>query len=128
MPFGPKWTAGILGHYSEAWAIAPWLRAEVCGRRGSELGAGGSQGKSWKLSGSRWETGKGSEGVREGQERSGRSGRSGRGPEGCGKVRKRQKGTGSNSMLQQLVITNLESFMIGLLNGKFFKNIFFFSN
>jgi len=23
MPFGPKWTAGISGHYSEAWAITP---------------------------------------------------------------------------------------------------------
>jgi len=31
MPFGLKWTTGILGHYSEAWAIAPWLGAEVCG-------------------------------------------------------------------------------------------------
>jgi len=75
MPFGPKWTTGILGHYSKAWAIAPRLGAEACGRRGrcgSEPGAGGSQWKSWKSSGSRWETGKGSEGVREGQERSGR--------------------------------------------------------
>ena len=31
MPFGPKQTAGISGHCSEAWAIAPWLRVEACG-------------------------------------------------------------------------------------------------
>ena len=31
MPFGLKQTVGILGHYSEAWAIASRLRAEACG-------------------------------------------------------------------------------------------------
>jgi len=31
MPFGLKQTAGISGHYSEAWAISPRLGAEVCG-------------------------------------------------------------------------------------------------
>jgi len=30
MPFGLEWTAGISGHYSEAWAVAPWLGAEAC--------------------------------------------------------------------------------------------------
>jgi len=94
------WTVGISGHYSEAWAIAPRLRAEACGRCGSEPGAGGSQWKLWKLSGSGWETGKGSEGVREGQERCGRSGR---GPEGREKVQKRREGTGSNGTLQAVV-------------------------
>jgi len=62
MPFGPKRTAGISGHYSEAWAIAPQLGAEACGSRWkhaqdaqdseSELGVSGSQWKLWKLSGS----------------------------------------------------------------------------
>jgi len=85
-----------------------WELVEARGSRGSCREAGGRQGR--------------------GRKGYGRVRRGPGGPEGCGKVRKRQKGTGSNSMLQQLVITNLESFMIGLLNGKFFKNIFFFSN
>ena len=75
MPFGLKRTAGILGHYSEAWAIALRLGAEACGSRWkhaedvedseSEPGAGGSQWKPWKLLGTvedMWER----EGVRKG--------------------------------------------------------------
>jgi len=61
MPFGPKPTVGISGHYSEAWAIGPWLGAEVCGSRkhaedvedsGSELESSGIQWKWWKMLGS----------------------------------------------------------------------------
>ena len=78
MPFGPKRTAGISGHYSVAWAIAPQLGAEACR----------SQWKPGKSLGSGWKTGKGSEGVWEGQERCGR------GPEGRGKMRRRREGTG----------------------------------
>ena len=99
MPFGPKRTAGISGHCSEAWAIAPWLGAEACGSWWKPVEAVEDVGERWKSSGSGWETGKGSEGVREGRERCGRSGR---GPEGRGKVRKRRKGTGSNGTLQYL--------------------------
>ena len=51
-----------------------------------------------KQVGDMWETGKESEGVQEVQERCGWSGR---GPEGHGKVQKRQEGTGSNSTLQE---------------------------
>jgi len=96
MPFGLKRTVGILGHYSEAWAIALQLGVE----------AGGSMWKMWKTveanrelveaSGSHgrcreavedmWETGKGCRG-------------SGRGLEGHGKVRKRREGTGNNGTL-----------------------------
>jgi len=31
MPFGPKQTTGILGHYSRTWTIALQLGAEACG-------------------------------------------------------------------------------------------------
>ena len=71
-------------------------RAEDMEGSGSEPGASGSQWKLWKLSGSGWKTGKGSEGVWEVRKRSGR------GLEGCGKVRKRWEGTGSNGTLQYL--------------------------
>ena len=53
-------------------------RAEDVKDSGSEPGAGGSQWKSWKLSGSRWETGKGSEGVREVWKAVGKCGRDGK--------------------------------------------------
>jgi len=58
MPFGPKRTVGISGHYSEAWAIAPQLGAEACRSRWKPVEVVGKQ----------WKTGKGSEGVREVQE------------------------------------------------------------
>ena len=95
MPFGPKRTAGISGHYSEAWAIALRLGAEACG----------SQWKPWKSSGSggsHQEAGgrQGRGQVREGRERCGRSGR---GPEGCGKVQKRREGMGSNGTLHSRI-------------------------
>jgi len=83
---GRKRTAGISGHYSEAWAIAPRLGAEACGRHGSEPGAGGSHGSCREAGG------------RQGRGRKG-CGRSGRGPEGRGKVRKRREGTESNGTL-----------------------------
>jgi len=57
MPFGPKRTAGISGHYSEAWTIAPRLGAEVKPVEAVEVVR--------KRVGDR-------EGVWEGQERSGR--------------------------------------------------------
>jgi len=105
MPFGPKRTAGISGHYSEAWAIALQLRAEACGSwwKHTEVvegsGSRGSRGSRQEAVGDMWEIGKGSEGVREVRERCGRCGR---GAEGRGKVRKRWKGTESNSTLQYL--------------------------
>jgi len=101
MPFGPKRTAGISGHYSEAWTIALRLGAEACGSRWKPVEANrepveasGSCGRHREAVEDMRETGKGLEGVREGRERSGR------GPEGRGKVQKRQEGTGSNSTLQ----------------------------
>jgi len=88
MPFELKQTTGILGHYSEAWAIAPQLRVEACGSQWKPVEAMEDIRKQWKTCGTQ-ETGKGSEGVQNGQERSRRSGR---GLEGHGKVRKRWEG------------------------------------
>ena len=68
MPFGPKRTVGISGHYSEAWAIALWLGAEACRSRWKPVEAVEVVGKQWK-------TGKGSEGVQEVREIQKRSGR-----------------------------------------------------
>ena len=45
MPFGPTWTAGISGHCSEAWAIAPRLGAEACGSWWKPVEASGSRGR-----------------------------------------------------------------------------------
>jgi len=81
MPFGPKQTAGISGHYSKAWAIAPWLGVEVCGRQWKPVEPVEAIHKWVGGSGSQWETRKGLEGVWEVQERCGRFEG---GPEGCG--------------------------------------------
>jgi len=81
MPFGPKWAAGVLGHCSEAWAIALRLRVKACRSW-------------WKMSGSgegRWKAVEGSEDVwkwvgdQEGVRRS---------QEGLGEIRKVQKRLG----------------------------------
>jgi len=103
MHFGPKRTAGISGHYSEA-------RSGSMRKSSGDAEAGGKQ---WKLvedkrkvrktCGSWWKTRKGSEGVRKG------FGRFGRGAGGSEEVRKAVgkcgrggKGTGSNGTLQYL--------------------------
>jgi len=71
---------------------------------GSEPGAGGSQWKLWKSSGSGGRHVGDKEGVGRGAGGAGEvwkvRKRSGRGPEGCGKVWKRRKGMESNGMLQ----------------------------
>ena len=73
MPFGPKRTAGISGHYSEAWAIAPQLGAEVCGSWWKPVEAVEVIGKQV---GDREGVGRGAEGVGEVREVRKRSGRS----------------------------------------------------
>ena len=72
MHFGPKRTAGISGHYSEA-------RSGSMQKSSGDAEAGGKQWKSvedkrkvWKTCGSWWKTRKGSEGVRKARKRSGR--------------------------------------------------------
>ena len=72
MHFGPKRTAGISGHYSEA-------RSGSMRKSSGDAEAGGKQWKSVedkrkvrKTCGSWWKTRKGSEGVRKARKRSGR--------------------------------------------------------
>jgi len=48
MPFGPKQTTGILGHYSEAWAIASRLGVEACGSWWKPVEVVEVVGKQWK--------------------------------------------------------------------------------
>ena len=82
MPFGPKWTAGISGHYSEAWAIALRIGAEdaeanqelveASGSHGSCQEAGGRQGRGRKGCG---RVGRGPEEVRKAMGKFGRGGK-----------------------------------------------------
>ena len=96
MPFGPKRTAGISGHCSEAWAIAPRLGAEACGswwKPVEAVEASGSRGRRWgvvEVIGKRvGGVGRGAGGLGEVREVQKRSGRSWEGAEeagGLGKV------------------------------------------
>jgi len=68
MPFGPKRTVGISGHYSEAWTIAPRLGAEACGSQWKHA----EDAEDSEAVEGMWVTREGLEGVWEVRKRSGR--------------------------------------------------------